>query len=363
MDKGMDITTIRALLAYHAAAYGDPRKLGNASQAALRSRHPQAALSLLKQKTSLKPDFAAADQALGWLECNDCAICFVSDSRYPALLREISDPPLLLFVRGLIDPLNSPQLAIVGSRRASTFGRNFAKRLAASLVELKATVTSGLALGIDAAAHRGALAAAGHTIAVLGCGVDRIYPARHHELAHEITQHGALISEFPLKTPPRPHHFPQRNRLIAGMSLGTVVVEAAQRSGSISTAMHALNAGREVFAVPGSVASPLSQGCHHLLREGACLLESVNDIERELAPYLTRSEVPELGPRTPAETPAAANPEQQKLLAALGYAPHSVDELVVASGLTVSEVSSMLAALELGGEVEIRANGTYVRCR
>ena len=201
-----------------------------------------------------------------------------SDADYPPLLREIADPPLLLYVIGRREALASPQLAIVGSRNPSPMGRENAQAFAKSLAGAGLAITSGLALGVDGAAHRGALAAGGHTIAVTGTGLDRVYPARHRELAHAIAARGALVSEFPLGTSPRPENFPRRNRLISGLSLGTLVVEAALQSGSLITARLAAEQGREVFAIPGSIHAPQARGCHALIRQGAKLVETAQDI-------------------------------------------------------------------------------------
>ncbi|MEE8482340.1 MAG: DNA-processing protein DprA, partial [Acidiferrobacterales bacterium] len=213
-------------------------------------------------------------QDIDWLAEEDSHLVSVADEAYPDLLREIPDPPALLYIKGDPVALSLPQLAIVGSRNPTPVGLENANAFAGALASTGLVVTSGLALGIDTAAHRGALDGGGNTIAIAGTGVDRIYPARNHTVAHEIAKHGALVSEFPLATPPLRENFPRRNRILSGLSLGTLVVEAALRSGSLITARLAAEQGREVFAIPGSIHSPQSRGCHQLIRQGAKLVET-----------------------------------------------------------------------------------------
>lgn len=305
---------------------------------------------------------AEADQPAvrAWLEAPGNHLVALDDPRYPDLLRQIPDPPPVLYVHGDPELLGNLQLAIVGSRNPSRGGLENARAFASHLAGAGLTITSGLALGIDAEAHRGALAAGGTTIAVTGTGLDRVYPARHHDLAHAIAEHGALVSEFPPGTPPRPAHFPQRNRIISGLALGTLVVEAARRSGSLVTARHALEQGREVFAIPGSIHNPLARGCHALIRQGAKLVETAEDILEELG-ALAGAAVPEHATRTSPEPPASLDPEYQRLLDALGHDPVSIDDLVRRSGLTAESVSSMLLILELQGYVAPEAGGRYAR--
>lgn len=310
------------------------------------------------------PDWAAADRDLAWSREPGNRILRWGTPEYPALLAEISDPPPLLFVHGDATLLQEPQLAVVGSRNPTAGGEETAHAFAAHLAGVGLTITSGLALGIDAAGHRGALAANGTTIAVMGTGLDRVYPARHRDLAHEIAAAGgALVSEFPLGTQPRPENFPRRNRIISGLSLGTLVVEAVLRSGSLTTARHALEQGREVFAIPGSIHNPLARGCHALIRQGAKLVETAEDILEELGPLAAsltrtaRATAPDEGPTAP----AALSPAHAQLLDLMGFDPVSVDQLTIRSGLTAAEVSSMLLILELGGHVASRAGGRYVR--
>ncbi len=230
------------------------------------------------------PDETALKPELDWLGEPQHYLLVWSDPDYPPLLRKIPDPPVMLYVMGDRKLLSRPQLAIVGSRNPTPMGRENARAFAKNLADAGLIITSGMALGIDGAAHRGALEAGGQTIAVAGTGLDRVYPSRHRDLAHDIVRHGALVSEFPLGTPPKPENFPVRNRLISGLSLGTLVVEAALQSGSLITARLATDQGREVFAIPGSIHSPQSRGCHALIRQGVKLVETAQDILEELGP-------------------------------------------------------------------------------
>jgi DNA processing protein len=284
------------------------------------------------------------------------------DEDYPRLLRETPDPPAALFVTGARQLLAQPQLAVVGSRNATAAGRENARAFARELAQAGLVITSGMALGIDGAAHRGALEAGARTIAVMGTGLDRVYPARHRELAHAIAQHGALVSEFPLGTPPRPENFPIRNRIVSGLALGVLVVEAAERSGALITARLGSEQGREVFAIPGSIHSPLARGCHRLIRQGAKLVETARDILEELGP-LASVVLPATGQTRASPSPGAdALPEPaRQLLACLGHDPITIDALIERSGLTADTVSSMLLVLELHGLVASGPGGTYQR--
>ena len=254
-----------------------------------------------------------------------------------------------------------PQLAIVGSRNPTPGGRETAGAFARHLAGCGLTITSGLARGIDAAGHRGALAGGGATIAVCGTGADRVYPKNHESLADEIAARGALVSEFPLGTPPGRQNFPRRNRIISGLSLGTLVVEAARQSGSLITAHAALDQGREIFAIPGSVHNPLARGCHQLIRDGAKLVETAADILEELK-ILARlvAENPATEPGH-ADTSTERDPDYQRLLAAIAHDVVPVDVLVERTGLTADAVSSMLLILELQGEVESAPGGAFIR--
>jgi len=299
---------------------------------------------------------AAVAADLRWLAADPARhLLPVSEPRYPWLLRQIPDPPPVLYVDGDPTCLGQPCLAVVGSRNPTPQGRETAREFGRTLARAGFIVVSGLAHGIDGAAHLGALEAGG-TVAVCGHGLDRVYPYRHRALAARIREHGALISELPVGTPPRRPHFPRRNRLISGLSVGTLVVEAGLRSGSLITARLAAEQNREVFAVPGSIHSPQSKGCHALIRSGVTLVESVQDMLAELGQFSGPWQ-PD-GGTTGAPVPAS---EHAWLLEHMGYDPCTRDELAKRSGLTSAEVSSMLLNLELEGCVELCPGGTYVR--
>ncbi|WP_129776233.1 DNA-processing protein DprA [Peristeroidobacter soli] len=282
--------------------------------------------------------------------------------RYPGLLATLPDAPSGLLVRGNPDALSLPQLAIVGSRNPTPAGHDIARRFAGHLARSGLTITSGLAIGIDTAAHRGALEGGGRTIAVCGTGLDIDYPRANAVLSAEIASGGALVSEFPLGTPASRSNFPRRNRIISGLSLGTLVVEAAVRSGSLITARLAAEQGREVFAIPGSIHNPLSRGCHKLIREGAQLVETADDIFVELGPLLAA-----VSPTSAesAESTAVLAPALDKgyeiLLDALGFEPASVDDLIARTGLAADEVASMLLILELEARIDACPGGRYAR--
>jgi len=315
------------------------------------------------------PDWDAVEADLAWLAGGDGrTILTLHDPRYPPLLRELSDGPPLLFIQGSLEALTTPQLAMVGSRNPSSVGAETARDFARHLAGVGLTITSGLALGIDAASHRGALDAQGQTIAVMGTGVDRIYPARHRDLAHAIVAGGgALVSEYPPGTAPLPGNFPRRNRIISGLSLGTLVVEAARQSGSLITARLAGEQGREVFAIPGSIHNPLARGCHQLIRDGARLVESAQDVLVELAPHLhglledKEALRPDMQPLGHGEE-EPLDSEYLQLLNHVGDEATPVDRLVERSGLTAEVVSSMLLILELRGHITPVAGG-YSRTR
>lgn len=291
----------------------------------------------------------AAD--LGWLSQAGHQLVVTGTAQYPERLLEIPDPPPVLFCDGPVALLASLQVAMVGSRKMSSTGRKIAGMLASDLCRAGVTVTSGLAQGIDAACHQGALAVGGNTIAVLGSGCDVIYPSINKRLARAIRDAGGLIvSEFPLRVRARDYHFPQRNRIVTGLSLGTVVVEAALKSGSLISARLAMEQGREVFAVPGSVLNPLSAGCHKLIRDGAKLTERVEDIIEELVGIVT----PE---GSSSSVPLVRDKAQQRLLSCMSADPVSVDMLALASGIPAAEVLGMLVELEIDGLVEAGAGG------
>ncbi len=293
-------------------------------------------------------------RALDWTSQAGNRILTLADAEYPQTLLNTADPPVLLYVKGEAELLKRPAIAVVGSRSASKQGEIDAEAFAAALAGAGLTVISGLALGIDAAAHRGALKGIGSTVAVIGTGADRIYPAGNEGLAREIAGRGAIVSEFPLGTPPLAANFPRRNRLIAGLSRGCLVVEAAERSGSLITARLAAECGLDVFALPGSIHSPLSKGCHKLIKQGAKLVESAQDILEEL-----RWEA--------VVAPAAAvnrQPDDRaaiRLLDNLGYNPCDLDTLTSRSGLTTEQVLALLLPLELDGYVTQLPGGRYQR--
>ena len=283
---------------------------------------------------------------------------------YPELLRELRKRPDPLFVRGDVGALHLPAIAIVGSRNPTRGGIDNAYRFSRYLARAGFCIVSGLAQGIDAGAHRGALDAGGSTVAVLGHGLDRTYPAAHGELATAIAATGALVAEYPPGTPPRREHFPERNRIISGLAVGTLVVEAAQRSGSLITARLAGEQGREVFAIPGSIHNPMSRGCHELIRQGAHLVESGDDILSELGALLNHVMQNRREPEResePTDRDGDRDGDYVKLLEALAYDPQTPDELAAKSGLTIAEVSSMLLILELDGVVESLPGGQFAK--
>ena len=296
-----------------------------------------------------------------WRQQPDHHIIHAASDDFPLLLAEIPDAPSKLYVIGNIDSLHLPALAIVGSRNPTRGGRQNAYEFARHLGASGFCIVSGLAQGIDAAAHEGALHGGAMTVAFLGHGMDRIYPAVNQGLAQRIAGSGALCSEYPLGSPPRKEHFPRRNRLISGMSLGTLVVEAARRSGSLISARLASEQGREIFAIPGSIHNPLSRGCHQLIRQGAKLVESADDIVSELGPMvghlMQKAEV------AVSETPVAEKHDKDYalLLKTLSYDPATADEIAEHSGLTIDQVSSMLLILELEEKVDAQAGGRYSR--
>jgi DNA processing protein len=307
----------------------------------------------------LAPDAARVDADLRWLDASNCILLAASDARYPELLRRSPGAPAVLFVRGDVAALREPQLAMVGSRNPTAGGRATAREFAAYFAHAGLTITSGLALGIDAACHEGALSANGLTIAVLGHGLDEIYPREHKSLAARIEASGAVISEFPPGVPPLREHFPRRNRIIAGLAAGTLVVEAARESGSLITARLAGDAGRDVFAIPGSIHNPLVRGCHQLLRQGAKLVESADDVLHELKISLTDQLL--ATPAKPSQKNSALDKEYKILLDALAFEPASVDSLIERTGMNSESIASMLLILELDGHVAPHPGGRYSR--
>jgi len=302
------------------------------------------------------PDPVARDQTLAWLRDAGHALVAWDDPAYPRALLTIADPPPTLFFSGRSELLNRPALAIVGSRNATGQGRETAEAFAKALSDAGLTIVSGLALGIDAAAHRGGLAGTGGSLAVIGTGIDRVYPAAHRDLAHRLTVDGGVLSEFPLGTPPLPANFPRRNRLISGLARGVLVVEATLASGSLITARFAVEQNRDVFAIPGSIHSPFSKGSHRLIKDGAKLVESAQDVLEEMGMTVAGS----------ATAPAAsreAESDTARVLTALGYDPAGIDALTRRCGLPADVVSVALVELELAGEVASLPGGLYQRLR
>lgn len=336
-------------------------QVGTPSRIFAESRRSLAALGLQEAVVDglKKPDWPAVEQDLAWLAEPRRCLLTLHDPAYPPLLREIQDPPPLLFVLGDINVLSTPQLAMVGSRNPSSPGKRIARDFAASLARAGLTITSGLALGIDAASHQGALDAGGNTVAVAGTGLDRVYPSRHKDLAYAIFQQGALVSELPPGTNAKANHFPRRNRILSGLCLGTLVVEAAIESGSLITARQALDQGREVFAIPGSIDNPLARGCNALIRQGAKLVETARDVLEEL-PWCFAPANPSPPVR---EIEAELNDDHRNLLKSVAYAPTSVDTLVRETGLPPESISSMLLVLELHGFISSAAGGYYCRLK
>jgi len=327
------------------AAFGLPQQVLATSRGAL-GRVVAAAIT---DRIVANNEARAVDAALDWAAMDGHAVLTLADSAYPQQLLETPDPPALLYLRGRRELLARPGLAVVGSRNATPQGLSNAEQFSRAFSEAGLTIVSGLALGIDAAAHRGGLDRAGSTIAVLGTGADIMYPQRNRSLGERIAREGLVLSEFPLGTPPHGSNFPRRNRVIAGLARGCLVVEAALASGSLITARLAADQGRDVFAIPGSIHSPHSKGCHALIKQGAKLVESAQDL------------LLELGMRGIEAPVAAADTDATGLLAHLGYDPCDIDTLCARSGLTVQAVSDILLQLELGGKVASLPGGLYQR--
>jgi DNA processing protein len=338
----------RAQAALVAARHGDLGRADNdASRAWLRA-----------------PDLDLIQADLAWLTPADHALVTFTEADFPPLLREIPAPPAALFVVGDVGALWRPQVAVVGSRHASQSGIANAQAFTRMLVAAGFAITSGLAEGIDGAAHAAALDAGGCTIAVLGTGPDRVYPPRHHALAARVRNGGVLVSEFAPGTAGHPTHFPRRNRIIAGLSVATLVIEAGLRSGSLITARNAADSGRDAFALPGSIHNPLARGCHQLIRQGARLVETPDEIVAELAPQ-AQALCEQLRERLPASADVngsarALDPEYAALFAALGHDALGLDQLAQRTALPVATLSSMLLMLELEGEI-VATGGAYAR--
>lgn len=367
LTPGISAGAIRALL----KSFGLPEAIFAAGRtrlaAALDTRR---ALALLGDDEERDARVAAA---LHWAAGDEHHLLTIDDARYPRALLQTDDPPVLLYVRGSPAALSGDLLAIVGARQATPAGAAHAHAFARYLSDEGLTIVSGLAHGIDAAAHRGGLEGRATTVAVIGTGIDRVYPAANHALARDIAARGALVSEFPLGTGVRRAHFPQRNRILAGLSLGVLVIEAARRSGSLITARLASEYGREVMAVPGSIHSPVAQGCHWLIRQGAVLVESAEDVLTEIRPRMTARTADQRpagqaadgrdaaeGTTTGATAPNLSRDARQ-LLAACGHDPVMPEELAARSALPPAGLAAALLELELGGLVTRAADGSYWR--
>lgn len=344
---GIGPATIRRLLDH----YGSAEAATAASAASLRAF----GLDEAPARALQSPDRAGIERDRAWLAGDSRGLLTWDDPGYPDALRAIAGAPAGLFYQGDPRLLRLPQVALVGARSATPQGLENARAFGAELARRGLVITSGLALGIDAAAHRGALEAEGLTIAVCATGLDRVYPARHRALAHDIAARGLLISEFPTGVQALSEHFPRRNRIISGLSLGVLVVEAARESGSLITARLAAEQGREVFAIPGSIHNPMARGCHALIRQGAKLVESVDDVLEEIAPQLRQAASLQQVP----EPSAAATPERAQLLAALGVEIRSFEQLQTQSGLAGDRLGELLLLLELEGAVASLPGGQY----
>lgn len=387
LEPGLGAAQARTLL----AAIGLPQDIYALPSAMLAKHIPTELARQLKGNPT--PEIQEQiDQTLQWLEQPRCHILTLADPEYPRALLDTYDPPLLLYAHGNLALLSNPCLAIVGARSATAGGLDNARAFARYLATQGWSIVSGLALGIDAAAHDGALRAGlegGSTIAVLGTGIDIVYPARHRELAHRIADQGLLLTELPLGTRALPYQFPKRNRLVAGLSQGILVVEAARQSGSLITARLAAELGREVFAIPGSIHSPLARGCHALIRQGAKLVESAEDIHEELRRPTQASLLPDRSPakadgstarpdkpvtRKPRKTttrgassnasdanPISHDDDVNAVLDALGYDPVHPDRLLERTGLDMARLTAALLQLELADVAHRQADGCYQR--
>ena len=348
------------------------------AEALLRAGHSEWRKAGIRQETATalsRPDEAAIEADQAWLQTPHRHLIPYSDDAYPALLKSIPSPPVALFAEGNADLLWQPQLGIIGSRNPTAGGCENARDFSRTLAAQGLTITSGMAAGIDSEAHRGALDAGGNTIAVVGTGPDRVYPARGARLAEEIRARGLIVSELPPGTPAQASHFPSRNRIISGLSLGVLVIEAALRSGTLITARHAAEQGREVFALPGSIHNPLARGCHRLIREGVRLAETTEDILSDIAmaaggpPGAGSAQISRRTRRMrtkPLSCPASipnseTDPDYLALWHCLAYDPRPVDRLIEQSGLTAQAVSAMLLMLELKGMAEAHRGGSWSR--
>jgi DNA processing protein len=329
-------------------AFRGPQEILAASRAELSKVVPDRAV----RAVLAQPSHELLEKTAHWLEDPANHIVTLGDTTYPQALLQVGDPPPVLYAKGRVELLNAPAFAIVGSRNATQQGVAHAESFGRALSDAGLTIVSGLALGIDAAAHRGGLAGAASTSAVVGTGLDIVYPARNRDLAHDIALRGCLVSEFPLGMAPVAANFPRRNRLISGLAQGVLVVEAALSSGSLITARLANEQGKDVFAMPGSVNSPLTKGCHNLIKDGAKLAESAEDILSELKPPA--------GSRAPSRMPVD---EAHPLLAHMGFDPCDFDTLAARSGLSADALAAVLTECEIEGLIEALPGGRYQRLR
>lgn len=374
LTPGMGAATVRALI----SGFGSPQHIFSAGYGALKLHVP----APLARALSARPDDALLRQVeltLAWTAQPGNYLLTVLDAAYPPALANIADPPPLLFLKGRPELLSAPSLAMVGSRNATKQGAANAEAFAQALSGAGLTIVSGLALGIDAAAHRGALAGIGSTVAVIGTGADSVYPALNHDLAHRIAAEGCIVSEYPLGTPALAHNFPRRNRIISGLAAGVLVVEAAARSGSLITAQLAAAQGRDVFAIPGSIHAALAKGCHALIKQGAKLVESAADVLDELRcsplvagvdpgawsdgpePGVALAAVPATTRAYGAAAAAAASAAGQAVLAAMAHEPVDPDTLAGRCAGTPGQLSLVLLELELAGQVERLPGGLFQR--
>jgi DNA processing protein len=348
---GVGAATVRSLI----AQFGSPQHIFSAGHGAL-AGHVSAPLARALCAPADAAQLRQAELTLAWCEQPGNFLLTMLDPAYPVALANIPDPPPLLYLQGRPELLAAPALAIVGSRNATQQGKANAEVFAEALSRAGLTIVSGLALGIDAAAHRGALGGAGSTVAVIGTGADIVYPISNSDLARRIAAEGCIVSEYPLGTPPLGHNFPRRNRIISGLAAGVLVVEAAARSGSLITAQLAASQGRDVFAIPGSIHASLAKGCHALIKEGAKLVESAADVlgELRMSPLVA-------GPARPAAAAPQPSPAAAAVLAAMAHEPVDPDTLARRCAGAAGELSLVLLELELGGRVERLPGGLFQR--
>lgn len=351
--KGLGSATLCQLL----SQFGSPDAIFSANKSQLSEVVDQKLANAIHQGL----DKESIASTLTWLQDEQNHLITLADATYPQQLLEITSPPAILYAKGNPQLLNTPCIALVGSRNATPQGEKNAEVFSENLCSQGITVVSGMALGIDGAAHRGALKANGATIAVVGTGLDIVYPAKHKALAHQIASQGLILSEFPLGTPSMAQNFPRRNRIISGLSLGCLVIEANIDSGSLITARLATEQGREVFAIPGSIHSPLSKGCHQLIKQGAKLVESIDDVLSEIHLDSSKNKASSVSPNGLIPERANISPEANAVLALMGFEPIEFDNMMTLTGLTASALSTMLTLLELDGKICHLQGGKYQR--